>query len=56
MGLAGAGLSGLSLGASAIPGMVGYVDNTGNLVDAGTVAQQSLVVRFHNNISIVMPA
>jgi hypothetical protein len=38
MGLAGAGLTGLSLGTSSIPGMVGYVGNAGNLVDAGTVA------------------
>jgi hypothetical protein len=38
MGLAGAGLTGLSLGTSAIPGTAGYVGNAGNLVDAGTVA------------------
>jgi hypothetical protein len=41
MGLNNAGLTGLSLGTSAIPGMVGYVDNAGNLVDAGTVAAES---------------
>jgi hypothetical protein len=38
MGLNNAGLTGLSLGTSAIPGMVGYAGNAGNLVDAGTVA------------------
>jgi hypothetical protein len=43
MGLAGAGLTGLSLGTSSIPGMVGYVGNAGNLVDAGTAAAESTV-------------
>jgi hypothetical protein len=56
MGLAGAGLSGLSLGASAIPGMVGYVGNAGNLVDAGTVAQQSLVTAVpYGDLSGTLP-
>jgi hypothetical protein len=44
MGLNNAGLTGLSLGSSAIPGMVGYVGNAGNLVDAATVAKESRAI------------
>ena len=41
MGLNNVGITGLSLGASAVPGMIGYVSNAGNLVDSAAIAAES---------------